>query len=105
MQEQPDHLETLQSLRGEIDHIDEQIIVLIAKRFKATAQVGKLKAEHRLEPVDLQREEAQRQRYGRLASENGVHEETINRVFRVLIETVVSHHVAVAQAGIKSSDC
>lgn len=104
MREQFNHLETLQSLLGEIDYIDEQIILLIAKRFKATAQVGKLKAEYGLEPVDLQREVAQRQRYSRLASENDVNEETINRVFRFLIETVVSNHVAIAQAGSKSSD-
>lgn len=105
MEEQSNHLETLQSLREEIDHVDEQIILLIAKRFKATAQVGKLKAAHGLEPVDLQREAVQRQQYSRLASENGVNEETINRVFRFLIETVVSDHVAVARAGVKSSDC
>lgn len=105
MQEQSNHLENLQSLRAEIDDIDERIILLIAKRFKATAHVGKLKAEHGLDPVDLKREVVQRQRYSRLAGENDVNEETINRVFRFLIETVVLNHVAIAQAGITSSDC
>ena len=98
MQEPSNHLENLQSLRDEIDHVDEQIILLIAKRFKATAQIGEFKAKHGLDPVDLPREEMQRQRYSRLARKNNVSAETINRVFRYLIETVVSNHVAVAHA-------
>ena len=98
MHEPSNHLEVLQFLRQEIDHVDEQIILLIAKRFKATAQVGELKAKHGLEPVDLSREQMQRQRYSRLARENNVCEETINRIFRTLIKAVVSNHVAAAQA-------
>ena len=104
MQNSSDHLEILLSLRKEIDDIDALIISLISKRFRATAQVGALKATHGLKPVDLEREEIQRQRYSQLAIKNNVSEETIIGVFRCLIDTVVANHIAVAQTRTKSSD-
>ena len=103
MQESSDHLEILQSLRNEIDNIDEKIISLISVRFRVTGQVGALKAKHGLKPVDLKREAIQRQRYSRLAGENNVSEEIIIRLFRYLVDTVVANHIASAQAMPKSS--
>ena len=50
-------LETLRRLRGSIDNIDAALVYLLAERFRATKQVGKLKAEHGMPASDPAREE------------------------------------------------
>lgn len=83
---------TLQTLRSEIDAIDEQIIHLLAKRFAATRQVGQLKARHALPPVDAERESAQQLRYQRLALANGLDPALVTGLFRDVIADVVRQH-------------
>ncbi|NED88121.1 chorismate mutase, partial [Streptomyces sp. SID11233] len=39
-------------LRDSIDNIDAAVIYMLAERFKATQQVGHLKAAHQLPPAD-----------------------------------------------------
>ena len=48
---------TLQELRKEIDAIDEQIILVLARRFKVTHKVGAYKAKYNLPPLDKKRED------------------------------------------------
>src|SRR3954465_3241894 len=45
-------LQQLHSIRDSIDNIDAAVIHMLAERFKATQQVGHLKAAHRLPPAD-----------------------------------------------------
>ncbi len=52
-------LETLKRLRGSIDNVDAALVYLLAERFRATKQVGKLKAEHGMPASDPAREEQQ----------------------------------------------
>jgi chorismate mutase len=51
-----DALRTLQRLRGSIDNIDAALMYLLAERFRATKQVGRLKAEHGMPASDPARE-------------------------------------------------
>ena len=46
----------LLSLRNQIDTLDDELILILAKRFEVTARVGKLKAEKGLDSVDETRE-------------------------------------------------
>ncbi|MDP3952597.1 chorismate mutase, partial [Microbacterium sp.] len=54
-------------LRGSIDNIDAALIYMLAERFRATQQVGILKAEHEMPASDPKREEQQVARLRALA--------------------------------------
>lgn len=82
----------LKSLRTEIDEIDGKIVDLLASRFRLTSEVGRLKAQHALGAVDLQREAAQEARFRELAERNGLNPELVVRVFRSVIDEVVKNH-------------
>lgn len=82
----------LEALRAEIDEIDAQIVALLASRFRITSKVGQLKARHALDPVDPDREAAQEARFRALAQANGLKPELVLRIFRSVIEEVVSNH-------------
>lgn len=86
------HKSELETLRGQVDGIDSEIIELLAKRFEVTAQIGKLKARESLNAVDPDRETNQTKRYQRLAAEKGLNPEVLVNVFRVVIEEVVRKH-------------
>ena len=58
---------TLHRLRGSIDNIDAALVYLLAERFRATKQVGELKAAHRMPASDPAREEQQLARLRALA--------------------------------------
>jgi chorismate mutase len=88
----------LQALRDTIDHLDEDIVALIAQRFAVTHQVGVLKAKYGFEAVDPSREKAQMARYDQLAAQHGLNPHFIRQVFRGLIDEVVSSHKALAAA-------
>lgn len=83
---------TLQTLRSEIDLIDEQIVQLLAKRFSVTRQVGQLKAREGLPSVDADREAAQKLRHEELATASGIASGLVCGVFRLVIEEVVREH-------------
>ena len=61
----------LARLRSSIDNIDAALIHLLAERFKATQQVGVLKAERGMPPADLEREDRQIKRLRTLADGPG----------------------------------
>uniref|UniRef100_D5X2P4 chorismate mutase n=1 Tax=Thiomonas intermedia (strain K12) TaxID=75379 RepID=D5X2P4_THIK1 len=82
----------LQTLRSEIDAIDEQLIELLAGRFAVTRQVGQLKAHHALPAVDTERESAQQFRYEQLARANGLDPALVMGLFRDIIAAVVRQH-------------
>ena len=56
-------------LRASIDNIDAALIFLLAERFRATQQVGHLKADHEMPASDPKREEQQVARLRALAEE------------------------------------
>ena len=85
-------IENLADLRGQIDEIDERIVLLLATRFAVTEKVGELKASLKIAATDAKRESQQTQRYKTLAENNFLNPDTVNQVFRIIISEVVSNH-------------
>ncbi len=89
-------LQTLKRLRGSIDNIDAALIHLLAERFKATQQVGILKAEHGMPASDPAREERQLARLRELALEADLDPEFAQKWFNFVVAEVIRHHTAAA---------
>jgi chorismate mutase len=84
----------LQALRNEIDDIDADVVKLLATRFRITSEVGRIKAQASMEPVDSIREAAQIAKYRELALENNINPEVVVDIFRIIIDEVVRNHRA-----------
>ncbi len=82
----------LQSLRADVDDVDAKIVDLLAGRFLITSKIGKLKARQALDAVDSQREAAQEARFRELALRSGLNADLVVRIFRNIIDEVVSNH-------------
>ena len=83
MTDAADPTATLRRLRGSIDNIDAALIHMLAERFKATQQVGVLKAEHGMPASDPAREEQQIARLRRLASDADLDPEFAEKWFKI----------------------
>ena len=79
-------------LRGTIDNIDAALIYMLAERFRATQQVGILKAEHAMPPSDPAREEQQVARLRALAEEAHLDPEFAEKWFNFVVAEVIQHH-------------
>ncbi|MGA5702387.1 chorismate mutase [Peterkaempfera bronchialis] len=88
----------LTRLRESIDNIDAAVIHMLAERFKATQQVGRLKATHRLPPADPAREREQIERLRSLAA--GAHLDPVfaEKFLNFIIAEVIRHHEAIARS-------
>jgi chorismate mutase len=87
------HVE-LTNLRDTIDELDEQLVILLARRFQVTRQVGRLKARQRWQAVDAERESQQQQRYRALATQHELNPLLVLKVFRTIVDEVVSNHLS-----------
>ncbi len=97
MTDEADPTATLRRLRGSIDNIDAALIHLLAERFKATQQVGVLKARHGMPASDPSREEQQIARLRRLAEEADLDPEFAEKWFNFVVAEVIRHHTAAAE--------
>ncbi|GAA3028081.1 chorismate mutase [Microbacterium dextranolyticum] len=98
MTDEADPTATLRRLRGSIDNIDAALIHLLAERFKATQQVGVLKARHGMPASDPSREEQQIARLRRLAEEADLDPEFAEKWFNFVVAEVIRHHTAAAES-------
>lgn len=87
----------LEALRSNIDRLDAQIIELLGQRFVATNRVGALKAAAGRNAVDADREQEQALQYAALAEKHGLKAELVQRVFRAVIDEVISNHEQIAR--------
>lgn len=83
-------------LRSSIDNIDAALIHLLAERFKATQQVGVLKAREGMPPADLEREAGQIERLRTLAKDSGLDPEFAEKFLAFLVAEVIRHHTQIA---------
>ena len=90
--------QTLLRLRATIDNIDAALIFVLAERFRATKQVGELKADHGMPASDPSREEQQVARLRRLAEEADLDPAFAEKWFNFVVAEVIRHHPAAADA-------
>jgi chorismate mutase len=88
---------TLGRLRGTIDNIDAALVYMLAERFRATKQVGRLKAEHGMPASDPAREEQQLARLRSLAIDADLDPEFAQKWFSFVVAEVIRHHVEAAE--------
>lgn len=86
----------LDALRTRIDTIDEQIVRLLADRFRVTEEVGLLKKRHQLQAVDPQREAAQAENFRAMAEAHQLDPTLVQHIFACVIREVVSRHRALS---------
>ncbi len=96
MTEPNDPVADLLRLRATIDNIDAALIFMLAERFRATKQVGVLKAEHGMPASDPKREEQQVARLRRLAEEADLDPEFAQKWFSFVVAEVIRHHTEAA---------
>jgi chorismate mutase len=87
----------LQRLRMSIDNIDAALVHILAERFRATREVGILKAQNDLPPVDPAREEAQIGRLRGLAQGAGLDPDFAEAFLRMVMAEVVRQHERIAR--------
>ncbi len=86
----------LARLRGSIDNIDTALVALMAERFRATQQVGILKARLELPASDPAREAQQVARLRSLAESCGLDPVFAEKFFAFIVAEVIQHHEAIA---------
>ncbi|MDD6460898.1 MAG: chorismate mutase [Bifidobacteriaceae bacterium] len=89
----------IEALRATIDNIDAAVVHLLAERFKATSQVGVLKAQAGFAPADLEREEQQLERLRRIAQDAGLDTQIAEMYKQFVVEEAKKRHRRIAEAG------
>src|SRR4051812_41952263 len=87
----------LSKLRAQIDDVDERLVAVLADRFTLTRQVGAVKRDAGLSPVDAAREQDLYRRVRSRASEHGIDPDLVEALYRTLIGHVVVEHSALGE--------
>ena len=88
----------IKALRQSIDNIDSAIVSLLAERFKATSQVGVLKAEAGFAPEDTKREDYQIERLHRIAVDAGLDPQIAEMYREFVVTEAKKRHQRIAAA-------
>ncbi len=75
----------LRALRRRIEHLDRQLVDIVAERIEIARRVGEVKQAHGLPTCDPAREAAVVRRAGALAREAGLPEDDVRTLFWHLI--------------------
>jgi len=81
---------SLEKLREEIDQIDNKIIALIAKRLQVVANIGKIKQEKNIPPLDEKRWEKVVEKIRQKAKENNVPVALVEKIYKEIHNTALS---------------
>jgi len=85
-------MKDLDTLRQEIDAIDDQIVELISRRFKTTQTIGHLKAQDSLPVVDRNREKQIIARLAEKSESLSLNPDLIQSIFTSILSEAVSQH-------------
>lgn len=91
--------DTLSAFRRRIDELDDQLMRLLAERFEITKAVGAHKAATGLPVADPAREAEQVARLRDVADEVGMDPAFSEKVFRLIVDEVIRHHLHLADDG------
>lgn len=89
----------LDELRQNIDHLDQQIISLLAKRFQLTEEVGIYKASNKLAAQDSGREAQQFEKIAALAASYELNPQYASAIYRCLMDVVIARHKEIENIG------
>ncbi len=89
----------LAQLRGQLDKIDRQWLSLLAQRFRVSQQVGELKKDQGLPPIDSARETLMFGRIEAQAKSVGLNPQLAHAILRLIIDEVVKNHKAIASTS------
>lgn len=89
----------MNSLRQEIDIIDEAIVKLLSKRFTLTNKVGIYKHTHSLPPVDKNRERMQMRKFTNLSKIYKLKKALVLSIYRLIIDEVVQNHIKISKSN------
>ena len=92
-------VQRIEVLRQSIDNIDMAIVALLAERFKATTQVGVLKAEAGFAPADYTREEYQIERLQQIAQGAGLDPQIALMYKEFVVTEAKKRHKRIADSG------
>ena len=92
-------VQRIEVLRQSIDNIDMAIVALLAERFKATTQVGVLKAEAGFAPADYTREGYQIERLQQIAQGAGLDPQIALMYKEFVVTEAKKRHKRIADSG------
>ncbi len=84
--------EELLALREQIDALDEEIVLTLARRFAVTKIVGELKAINNLDSVDPIREQEKLTSLKALSDEHALNSDFTLELFQMIFNEVVKNH-------------
>lgn len=79
-------------LREQIDQLDRELVMLLARRFELTRHVGEIKARESLEPFDGAREHEKLQRIRALCEEYDLNPDLVSDILAGIMREVVENH-------------
>lgn len=89
----------LQTLRDQLDDINNQLITVLAERFRVTQQVGELKRDQHLPPLDATREAEQLQKITIAAEKAGLDPGIATRIMQFITAEVRANHKKLQTQG------
>ncbi|KMY24071.1 chorismate mutase [Actinobaculum suis] len=82
----------LAEFRRQLDQIDRELVILLARRFRVTDAVGHYKAENEMPPADPEREKRQRHRMRELAEREGLDPDFVVRIHSTIVDEATENH-------------
>ncbi len=84
--------EELLKVREQIDRIDMGLVLLLANRFALTQRVGELKAAHKLEALDPERESRKLADIRAVCEKHAVNPDLVAEILEQIMREVVKNH-------------